>query len=78
MIDEILFTGQLIQRNLDNQEVVSVLAIKQYFLFALFCKENIELIQQLIGVVDYTEVSKEEKDRFNEEHPEGNLDRFEQ
>lgn len=74
LLEEMIYTGYTARRNLEDSEQVTALTLKQYFLFALFCKDNIEVLQQMMRVVDYKEVSPEEKAAMDAKFPKGNLD----
>ena len=67
MIDEIIFAGHLAHRNIENDEFVIIMALKQFFVFGLFCQQNVEIIHQLINVVEYTEITEEEKKNLSKE-----------
>ncbi len=60
LVQEITFAGTLALRNQEDQELVTTMALKQHFVLALFCKQNIEIIHELIKAVEYTEVTEQE------------------
>jgi hypothetical protein len=75
VIDEIVFTGHVAHRNLDHDEFVTLMALKQFFVFGLFCQQNIEVIHELIKVIEYTEVTEDEKKDMTKDFPNNDLDR---
>lgn len=77
MIDEIIFSGHVAQRNIENTEFVTLMALKQFFIFGVFCQQNIELIHEMIKVIEYTEVTEEEKKGMSKDFPNNDLDRTE-
>lgn len=50
----------------DHEKVDKFLA-KQIFTFAMFCRDNFELIQAIVGAVDYRVVSDDEMKILTEE-----------
>jgi tRNA C32,U32 (ribose-2'-O)-methylase TrmJ len=66
MTEEMLFINQLTVRNSEDSEVVTLMALKRLFILAIFVKENIEVLHELIRKVQYTE-----KDEISEEERKG-------
>lgn len=59
LVSEIEQTHDKMMR-VDESSSLLLLA-KQLFVMSIFCKENIEIIKQLIGEVKYQEITEEEK-----------------
>ena len=76
MVQEIKFTSEVQIRNSDDG-FVSMLQMKQLFLLTLFCRENFELIRELVGKLKYDPVDDQEAERLKKESPRSNLDRSE-
>lgn len=55
LMNELNYSGQTAWRDIDNKELGNLMAMKQVFLMGQFCKDNIEVIRDLIRVVEYTE-----------------------
>lgn len=64
LIEEIIFAGNLSERNMDKPEFVRLMTMKQLFLFTLFCRNNVDLIHDLISKIDYTEITEEERNEI--------------
>lgn len=64
MINEILFAGQLAYRNIDNEDYVRLMVIKQFFVLGVFFKENVELLHEMMKSIEFREVTQKEKDRL--------------
>ena len=77
LIEEIIFTGAVARREQENTEQVKLLAVKQFFLLAMFCRENMDLIKDLVNVVEYTEISEEEKQKLDDEYIDDGCDDIE-
>lgn len=60
-VDEITFASQVANRAIDNENLYTIMSLKQLFIIALLFKNNIELIHQMIRVVDYLEITEEDK-----------------
>lgn len=75
-IDEIVFTGNVVARNMDKKEFVSLMTMKQIFIFALFCRDNMDTIHDLVSKIEYEEVTEEVKKELEREFPKGDLDRM--
>ena|ERR1700733_585169 len=58
-IDDHLFTSSKIVREQDENKIV-ILTIRQIIVMALYFREHIDLIHQIISVLDCKEISEEE------------------
>ncbi len=67
MIGEVIYTGQKALRESDDEEFVSLMQLKQVFLFAMFCRDYIEVIHDLVNVAEYSEITQEQKDQLKQE-----------
>lgn len=77
MINEILFSGQLAYRNLENEDYVRLMVLKQFFILGLFVKENIEVLHEMINAIDFKEITHKEKNRLEKDKIIDDLDRLE-
>lgn len=57
--DELSFLYQLRIRS-TSEEQTALFVIKQACTLAMFCREHIELVQQLISCLDYRDLTEEE------------------
>lgn len=59
VIDELSFYVKLRDRTADENEYASIL-LKQVCVFAMFSREHVELIQQLLSCLEYRDLTDEE------------------
>jgi hypothetical protein len=67
MIEEIVFASQLAGRNLEDKAFQNEVVLKQYFLLGLFLRNNIDTIHDLVRVIDYEEITEEDKKKLEEQ-----------
>lgn len=63
LITEFTFS-RAFQERADTQDEVDNQTIKQVFMMAIFFRENYDLIQNLVRVVDYKHATEEEAQEF--------------
>ena len=59
---EIMFSTIL--RNKVGKDNLTYVVLKQISILALFCRENMELMQQLVNRVEYKEISEDEAEEI--------------
>lgn len=64
LVRDLEFDNQIIDRNIENETVVDVTVLKQIFMFGAFCRENMDVISEIVRFVDFKEITKEERDRI--------------
>ena len=67
LIKELQFGNQLIERHLDNVDVITVSLLKQIFLFGVFCRQNMDVVKEIVNYVDFEEISKEQSERMRKD-----------
>lgn len=77
MIEEVVFAGQVANRNIEDKELVNLMTVKQIFLLGLFCQQNLDVIHDLVSIIEYTEITEEQKKGLSKEFPKKDLDRDE-
>lgn len=65
LIQEVMFLIQM--RTRVKEEYCPVLLLQQSCVFSIFCREHIELIQQLIANLDCKEMTEDEINNYQEE-----------
>lgn len=65
LISELTFSFQM-RKRLDD-EAAALILVKELCWFTLFCRENLELIHQLIANIDYKELTEEEAKRLKDQ-----------
>ena len=66
LINELTFVSMIIERAYDEDQIEHMIG-QQVALFSYFCREHMELIQQLVRQFEATEVTGEELKRIKEE-----------
>jgi hypothetical protein len=66
LTSELTFCLESRKRAAESQS--AYLTLRQFCVFALFCREHMELIHQLIRNLDCEEISEEEMKRINAEY----------
>lgn len=65
--DEIEFSDHLMRRNISDLSSLRVLMLKKLFMFTLFCKQNIEVLHDLVNKIEYTEITETERKGIHDE-----------
>jgi hypothetical protein len=75
LADEITFTNQLLVRSLDNNDtrMSLLLTMKRMFLFTIFCKENIEVLHDLIAALEYKEIGEARHQDIQKHFPDSTI-----
>jgi len=75
LADEITFTNQLICRHLQDSDnrMALILTMKRVVLFAIMCKENIEVIHDLLGVIEYKEITETRQQDIQKHFPDSTI-----
>lgn len=60
-INEMNYSDQVSKRDINNTSLLTNILMKKVFLFSLFCRDNMELINSLIKHIKFEEVTEEEK-----------------
>lgn len=60
-MEEMKFIESTGRRDSDNEKAPAIAAMRMMFLFAYFCRDNIELIQQLVPKIRFDMMDDEEK-----------------
>lgn len=63
--DELSFNKSMRQRMKSDQ--AAIILLKQVCIFALFCREHMELVQQLVHELECKEITEEEVKEIKEE-----------
>lgn len=67
LVKELEFGNQLIERNIEDENIVNVSILKQIFLFGVFCRANMDVVKEIVNVVEFKEISKEESDQMRKD-----------
>lgn len=59
LLEELSFMGQLESRV--DQDAAAIVRLKQICVFTIFCRENMDLLHQLIASTNVREITEEEK-----------------
>lgn len=64
LIEEVLFSAQLAKRSGFNDDYSKLMVMKQMFMIGVFFRDNLEVLHQFIQAINYTEITKEERDKL--------------
>lgn len=65
MQNELMYLGMQMSR--DKEERISMYVTKQIMTLALYCRSNMELIQQLVSVIEFETITEEQLRKLEEE-----------